>query len=256
MGRKQNPAYAELLRPDETDWRLLRDTGERRRIQNRLAQRAYRLNVKCRRLQLERLKQQLGEMQRVVDAQRQPGNTSTPVSPSNVLADSSRSVTSPTWLPSPSLSSGSQPLGEDSFCDFGHISPLQTPVVPDSPSFSAYSLPFSFGLETGLDCVQISGGDINGSLTNRPSGVSSQHRDKNNNNNENAPPRAIHSNPSLLHVAAENGHREVMQLLLARGGIDVNGRDMTGNTPLQLAVSAGKVEIVQLLLDHGANITL
>jgi hypothetical protein len=45
MGRKQNPAYADLLRPDETDWRSLRDSGERRRIQNRLAQRAYREHI-------------------------------------------------------------------------------------------------------------------------------------------------------------------------------------------------------------------
>jgi hypothetical protein len=41
MVRHQLPAYNELMRPDE-DWRMVPDAVERRKIQNRLAQRAYR----------------------------------------------------------------------------------------------------------------------------------------------------------------------------------------------------------------------
>jgi hypothetical protein len=37
---RQSISYAELMKPDE-DWRMLPDNSERRKIQNRLAQRAY-----------------------------------------------------------------------------------------------------------------------------------------------------------------------------------------------------------------------
>lgn len=40
-GRPQSISYADLMKPDE-DWRNLPDAAERRKIQNRLAQRAYR----------------------------------------------------------------------------------------------------------------------------------------------------------------------------------------------------------------------
>jgi hypothetical protein len=38
---EQTVAYADLMKPDE-DWRNLPNAAERRKIQNRLAQRAYR----------------------------------------------------------------------------------------------------------------------------------------------------------------------------------------------------------------------
>jgi hypothetical protein len=60
---------------------------------------------------------------------------------------------------------------------------------------------------------------------------------------------------SLLHIAAGKGHRKILDLLLQRGGIAVlNSRDVEGFTPLQRAVYSGHMEIVQLLLDHGADI--
>jgi hypothetical protein len=40
-GREQTVSYADLMKPDE-DWRNLPNAADRRKIQNRLAQRAYR----------------------------------------------------------------------------------------------------------------------------------------------------------------------------------------------------------------------
>ncbi len=40
-GREQPVSYADLMKPDE-DWRTLPNAADRRKIQNRLAQRAYR----------------------------------------------------------------------------------------------------------------------------------------------------------------------------------------------------------------------
>lgn len=60
-------------------------------------------------------------------------------------------------------------------------------------------------------------------------------------------------NQSLLHIAVQAGHKETLLLLLLRGGIAINCRDLQGMTPLQLAVLNGQTELVLILLDHGAN---
>ena len=67
------------------------------------------------------------------------------------------------------------------------------------------------------------------------------------------------SGETPLHAAAngkygsqEDGVR-VAKLLLARG-VDANIRDNDERTPLHVASGYGKLEIVRLLLDHGANV--
>lgn len=64
MGRSPNVSYHDLVRPEEEDWHMLRDSAERRKIQNRLAQRAYRRNIKYRSMELEKLKQELSEIRK------------------------------------------------------------------------------------------------------------------------------------------------------------------------------------------------
>ncbi|KAI1816840.1 hypothetical protein GGS20DRAFT_583036 [Poronia punctata] len=64
-GRPLTTSYADLMKPDE-DWRNLPDATERRKIQNRLAQRAYRRNMRDRTKEVEKLKKQLQELQEVV----------------------------------------------------------------------------------------------------------------------------------------------------------------------------------------------
>ncbi|KAK4207763.1 hypothetical protein QBC37DRAFT_432988 [Rhypophila decipiens] len=57
-GRSQTISYADLMKPDE-DWRNLPNPADRRKIQNRLAQRAYRRSLRDRNKEVKRLKKQL-----------------------------------------------------------------------------------------------------------------------------------------------------------------------------------------------------
>jgi ankyrin repeat protein len=55
-----------------------------------------------------------------------------------------------------------------------------------------------------------------------------------------------------LHLAATEGHLEVVCLLLERGA-EVDSRNKSGWTPLHFA-SGEHVEISRVLVDHGANV--
>lgn len=56
-----------------------------------------------------------------------------------------------------------------------------------------------------------------------------------------------------LMEAASAGHIEIIELLL-RHGADVNALSSTGNTPLMYACAGGHVEAVKTLLKNGANV--
>ncbi|MGK7377601.1 ankyrin repeat domain-containing protein [Planococcus sp. 1R117A] len=58
---------------------------------------------------------------------------------------------------------------------------------------------------------------------------------------------------TALRWAVQKGHLDVIQLLLAHGA-DVNAKDDSGMTPLYQAAADGNTEIVAYLLDHGAEI--
>ena len=68
---------------------------------------------------------------------------------------------------------------------------------------------------------------------------------------------AIHpeSHPSImpLHAACYNGRLGAAQQLIG-AGIDVNHLDEFGSTPLMRAAAGGKVELVEWLLQNGANV--
>lgn len=57
-----------------------------------------------------------------------------------------------------------------------------------------------------------------------------------------------------LHLAAENGHKQIVELLIAKGAnVNATEREMT-NTPLHLAALIGHTQIAELLLSNGAGV--
>ena len=54
-----------------------------------------------------------------------------------------------------------------------------------------------------------------------------------------------------LHFAAQGGHREIVELLLEKGA-DVNVKNIASETPLHYAAAMSHKEIVELLITEGA----
>jgi ankyrin repeat protein len=59
---------------------------------------------------------------------------------------------------------------------------------------------------------------------------------------------------TLLHVSCRYGNWKVVRELL-KLNVDVNSRDNQGRTPHQIALEKRRKEVVQLLLEHGAEST-
>jgi TonB family protein len=57
-----------------------------------------------------------------------------------------------------------------------------------------------------------------------------------------------------LHLAAWNGHKDIVELLLANKA-DVNAKDTMGFTPLHRAAINGHKDVVELLLAHKADVS-
>ena len=54
---------------------------------------------------------------------------------------------------------------------------------------------------------------------------------------------------SVLHWACASGNTEAVKLILSYPDVNLNSQDDSGWTPLMSAVSAGYVDIIQLLLE-------
>ncbi|VUC32372.1 unnamed protein product [Clonostachys rosea] len=62
---------------------------------------------------------------------------------------------------------------------------------------------------------------------------------------------------TALSLAAERGHRRIVQILLLRPDVDVNATDKEGRTPLSWVAGAGHEEVMEMLLAHsGIDINL
>lgn len=58
---------------------------------------------------------------------------------------------------------------------------------------------------------------------------------------------------TALHMAAENGHENMVQQLLTQGA-DADAESTDGRSPLQLALESGNESIAQLLIQRGADV--
>ncbi len=58
-----------------------------------------------------------------------------------------------------------------------------------------------------------------------------------------------------LHCAARYGHKEVAELLIAKGA-DINAKDTRGRTPTDLAINQGRKELAKLLASKGSDVSL
>ncbi|HUU18205.1 MAG TPA: ankyrin repeat domain-containing protein [Sedimentisphaerales bacterium] len=58
-----------------------------------------------------------------------------------------------------------------------------------------------------------------------------------------------------LHCAVRYGHKEVAELLIAKGA-DVNAKDTQGRTPIDLAINQGRKEIAKLLASKSGDVSL
>lgn len=61
---------------------------------------------------------------------------------------------------------------------------------------------------------------------------------------------------NMLLQACKNNQKSVVQTFLKRGGVDVNKRDESGNTPLIYVCMKNARDLVRLLLDNGADVNL
>jgi ankyrin repeat protein len=60
---------------------------------------------------------------------------------------------------------------------------------------------------------------------------------------------------TMLHRAAQQGHLQLVELLIAKGApVDERSHDGSNRTPLHLAASANQIDTVTLLLEKGADI--
>ena len=61
---------------------------------------------------------------------------------------------------------------------------------------------------------------------------------------------------NMLLQACKNNQKGVVQTFLKRGGVDVNKRDESGNTPLIYVCMKSARDLAKLLLDNGADANL
>ena len=57
---------------------------------------------------------------------------------------------------------------------------------------------------------------------------------------------------SILHIAAELGHEEIVEMLIAKGA-DINAKAIVGGTALDFALMRKQKEIADLLSKHGGK---
>lgn len=65
--------------------------------------------------------------------------------------------------------------------------------------------------------------------------------------------RDLKTGNQVLHIAAQNGHFDLVEVITATWAADVNGQNFKGQTPLHMAAEYDFYKIVKFLLERGAD---
>lgn len=66
----------------------------------------------------------------------------------------------------------------------------------------------------------------------------------------------IRKRQPILHIAADRGLKELVQCLVEKGVVALDGKDNEGSTALHVAVQKGAQEIVEILMECGADLSI
>ncbi|XP_046548425.1 protein fem-1 homolog B-like [Haliotis rubra] len=64
------------------------------------------------------------------------------------------------------------------------------------------------------------------------------------------------SGSSTLHIASLGGHLEVVKYSVSENKVDINSRGWRMKTPVMVAAEMGKKDVVEFLVEHGADLSL
>ncbi|XP_067660337.1 ankyrin repeat domain-containing protein 50-like [Haliotis asinina] len=61
---------------------------------------------------------------------------------------------------------------------------------------------------------------------------------------------------NTLHMACRGGHLEVVKYIVSQNKVDINSRGWKKKTPVMVAAEMGKKDVVEFLVEHGADLSL
>ncbi|KAF7563655.1 hypothetical protein G7046_g479 [Stylonectria norvegica] len=264
--------YADLMRPDE-DWRGLGDPSERRKIQNRIAQRAYRRNMRERANKIEELKEQLRTYEEfhLQTAQDDDGVYAQKRDPPSTLPPNKRGVEG--WCPPQQVTPPEVPSKErfhTTFPSESQFSRVQQQSYPAPVEQQTANSPRP-GSRQRMDWAPSSS---QRTVTEAPT-PGPTHPMEGGTKSDGIMPLSSadlsttgyedfdfdlaelvnkgQQSTSLLHMAVAGNHIDTIKVLLQDERVMIDDKDSDGFTPLQRAVMHGRSEIVKLLLEHSAN---
>ncbi|PVH99337.1 hypothetical protein DM02DRAFT_729270 [Periconia macrospinosa] len=262
-------AYEDLMKPNE-DWRNLPDTAERRKLQNRLAQRAYRRNLRERNNEVEQLKQKIRELQEAA------AGTAPPQQEESNAADGIPVVGSTFDPPMTNLTDAMQDAAILEGFDFlAFENNMQTPLpFPPPPTPQQEQDQTEKTTTTHNISLDFKNPSTSSSKSSSSTPSSPRQRTRAPRLTRNSTSATVTSpmNPEigslwdqtnlsigfpssslcLVHLAVAAGNADTLRILLHHG-LPVNMRDQAGYTPLQRAVISGRTDLVIILLENGAG---